>query len=202
MIDLRGFSNFMIDLAEGRKELYELRDMIVDYYVRLMAKAMELGIDMMAFGDDLGHQDALPMSPKIWREFLKPAYTKIYTPFREKGIEVYMHTDGYIVDVIGDLIEAGVTILNPQDLVNGLDNLRKATYGKICIALDIDRQSISVFGSGRQLDEHILACIKTLGSPTGRLTMKYAVYLGTPKENVEVIALAMEKYHDYWLNRE
>ena len=48
MTDLREFSNFMMDLAEQRKQLSELRDMIVDYYGRLVAKCLELGINEMS----------------------------------------------------------------------------------------------------------------------------------------------------------
>ena len=117
---------------------------------------------------------------------------------RDRGVPVHLHTDGYIVDIIPDLIEIGVTDLNPQDLVNGLDNLERLAKGKVHISLDIDRQRITVFGTPEQIDVHIKTCIETLGSPTGGLSLVWGVYPGTPIENIEATVRAMEKYHDLW----
>ncbi len=196
---LRGFENFMIDLAEGRDHLCELRDMITDYWLDVVGRWIDLGVDYIDFGDDLGHQRALPISPATWRSFFKPAYAKLFALCRQAGVAVYLHTDGYIVDIIGDLIDCGVTILNPQDLVNALDNLRRLAWGKVCIDLDIDRQSVTVFGSPDQIDRHIRTCIETLGSPCGRLMLLYGAYPGTPRQNIAQVIASMEKYHRMWV---
>ncbi|NIA06459.1 MAG: hypothetical protein GWP14_02285 [Actinobacteria bacterium] len=122
---LRGFENFMLDLAEDRKELYELRDVVVDFWLAVIQCWLEMGIDVLNSGDDLGHQNSLPISPDLWRKFLKPAFARVCQPCRQAGVEVYFHSDGWILDIIPDLLEIGVTILNPQDMVNGLDNLKQ-----------------------------------------------------------------------------
>ncbi|HID12062.1 MAG TPA: hypothetical protein EYP17_12325 [Candidatus Latescibacteria bacterium] len=44
-------------------------------------------------------------------------------------------------------------IPNPQDLVNGLDNLKELAWGKVCIDLDIDRQKITTFGTPEEVEE-------------------------------------------------
>jgi len=198
---LRGFANFMIDVAERRKELKELISIITEYWCKVVEKWIDLGVDVIYFGDDLGHQDALPISPSSWRELIKPSYKKIFSLCRESNIEVYLHTDGYIVDIIPDLIEAGVTILNPQDLVNGLGNLKRLAQGKVCISLDIDRQKITAFGRPEEIETHIFTCIKTLGSPRGGLMLVYGAYPGTPKENISAVIMAMEKYYNWWIGR-
>ncbi len=199
---LRGFTNFMIDVAERRKELKELIDIITEYWCKVVEKWIKLGVDVIYFGDDLGHQDTLPISPLAWRELIKPSYKKIFSICRANNVEVYFHTDGYIVDIITDLIETGVTILNPQDLVNGLDNLKRLAYGKVCIDLDIDRQKITPFGKPEDIEAHIFHCIKTLGSPYGGLMLIYGAYPGTPKENISAVIKAMEKYYSWWEGRQ
>lgn len=113
---------------------------------------------------------------------------------REAGVHVYFHTDGYIVDIIPDLIEIGVTILNLQDLCNGLENIKREAKGKICIDLDIDRQSIIPFGTPKEIYSHIKNCIDTLSSPQGGLMLVCGIYPGTPLKNIEVLCEAMYKY--------
>lgn len=198
MTYLRGFENFMIDLATGQAELFDLRDRIVRFWVEMVDRYAALGAEKIYFGDDLGHQTSLPMSPQMWRGFLKPAFKTIFDRCHEHDIAVYMHTDGYIVELLDDLVEIGVDILNPQDLVNGLDNLSRLAKGRVAIDLDIDRQSVTVFGKPDQIDRHVRACIETLGSPGGQLSLIYGAYPGTPKENVAAVARAMQAYRTLW----
>ncbi len=196
---LRGFENFMLDVGYDDPRLYELRDTVTDYWARVTEAALDAGARRIVGGDDLGLQDRLPLSPEAWRRLLKPGFRRIIGLARERGAEFYLHTDGYIVDIIPDLIECGVTTLNPQDLVNGLDTLARLAKGKVNISLDIDRQSVTVFGTPAEIDAHIRRCIETLGSPEGGLDLIWGVYPGTPIASIEAAVLAMEKYHDLWV---
>lgn len=195
---LRGFNNFMIDVAEDNPMIYKLRDIVVDYWYEYVKTRVENGTNHVRGGDDLGLQKSLPISPDAWRRLIKPGFMKIFEPAREKGLEIYLHTDGYILDIIPDIIDTGVTTLNPQDLVNGLDNLRKIAKGRVNINLDIDRQKITVFGTPSEIDTHIRECIETLGSAEGGLSLQYGVYEGTPIENITAVVEAIEKYRDMW----
>ena len=199
---LRGFQNFMLDVAEEDRRLYELRDRVTDYWYRIAEAALDCGAVSVGGGDDLGLQDRLPISPAAWRKLIKPGFGRIFGLARERGASVRLHTDGYIVDIIPDLIEVGVTDLNPQDLVNGLDTIATLAKGKVHISLDIDRQRITAFGTPDEVDRHIRNCIETLGSPDGGLSLAWGVNPGTPIENIEAAVRAIEKYRDMWAGAE
>ena len=159
---------------------------------------LDKGATHLSAGDDLGLQDRLPISPSNWRELIKPSYRKIFMLARDKGATVRLHSDGCIVNIIPDLIKTGVTDLNPQDLVNGLDNLAELAKGKIHISLEVDEQKITAFGTPEQIDRHILNCIQKLGSPEGGLSLHYTAYPGTSISGVESVVRAMRKYFDNW----
>jgi len=195
---LRGYENLMLDIAEERSELDELVGIVEGYWFEVIRRWVELGVDVIGFGDDLGLQNALPISPAAWRRYIKPSYQKIFSYCRSNGVHVSLHSDGYIVDIISDLIECGVSILNPQDLVNGIDNLAQLAKGKVFLHLDIDRQRINVFGKPMEIEAHVLNCIRTLGSPKGGLSLIWYVFPPTPLENIEAGARAMDKYATYW----
>jgi len=198
---LRGFENLMMDIAEERPELQELINIVENYWFEVVRRWVECGVTAIGFGDDLGLQHALPISPADWRKYIKPSYKRILSYCRAHGVHTSLHSDGYIVDIIQDLIESGVSNLNPQDLVNGLDNIHRLAKGKVYINLDIDRQNITVFGTPEEVDAHILNCIKKLGSPKGGLSLVWGVYPHTPLENIESTARAMDKYATYWTYR-
>lgn len=196
---LRGFENFMFDIADNKKELYKLRDRIVEYWIQVVTRIIECGVDKIVFADDLGLQKSLPVKPAKWREFLKPAFGKIFKLCKENNVIVYLHTDGYVVDIIPDLIEAGVDILNVQDFVNGLDAIAHSAKGKVCIDLDIDRTKLTTFGKPEEIETHIYNCIKTLGSREGGLTAVYGAYPPTPPENITQVAVSLNKYCEMWI---
>lgn len=196
---LRGFENAMIDFAEGNKNLSKLIEIIENYWLAVIKKWIELEVDMIGFGDDLGFQNSLPINPETWRRYIKPSYKKFFTLCKENNVHVSLHTDGWIVSIMEDLIECGVSVLNPQDMVNGLENIERLLKNKICIDLDIDRQHITYSGTPEEIDRHIFNCVKKLGSKKGGLLLKFGAYPETPVENIGAVIDAFERYHDYWV---
>ena len=102
---LRGFPDFMLDVAENPPELEQLVEVVEDYWYDVVRRWIEAGADTISFGDDLGLQHALPISPEAWRRTIKPSYQRIFSYCRSHGVRVALHSDGYIVDIIPDLIE-------------------------------------------------------------------------------------------------
>jgi len=199
---LRGFEELMVDFAEQPPQLQALIDKVLAYNVRqmrnLLAQQTEAG-RILGFGDDLGMQHALPISPAAWRKYLKGCYAKLYGMVRQAGHYVYMHSDGHFFEVIPDLIDCGVNVINPQFRANGLGNLAAVCKGKICVDLDLDRQMMP-FCSPADLDAHVLEAVEALGSPAGGLWIKGEVGPDVPLENIEALCDALETHRAHFGN--
>ena len=91
-------------------------------------------INIVQFGDDLGSQDSLLVSRGTYREMIFPYHSKLFHYVQEHfpNLKVFLHSCGAIEPLIGDLIEAGVQILNPvQITATGMDPVQlKEKYGK------------------------------------------------------------------------
>lgn len=190
---LRGYEEMMIDFAEEPPELQMLIDLVLHYSLGEVQRMLQSPPGMLYFGDDLGLQDALPINPTKWRQYLKPCYMSIFGLCRDVGTRIYMHTDGHIVPIIADLIECGVDILNPQIGANGLQNLARECKGKICVDLDLDRQKFP-FLTPDQIDAHVEEAVEVLGAPEGGLMLKAEIGPDVPLENVAAILDALEKH--------
>jgi hypothetical protein len=202
LADLRGFEEIMMDFAEEPPELQLLIDKVLRYNVRQVKRTMQ-GLEkpgrVVFFGDDLGMQRRLAISPEKWRHYLKPCFSKIYAPVRSAGHHVYMHTDGHVLEIIPDLIECGVSVLNPQVGANGIENLADACKGKVCVDLDLNRQMFP-FWTPEDIDVHVREAVEALGSPEGGLWLRAEIGDDVPLENVEAICCALEKYSTYYPN--
>ena len=209
LADLRGFEELMLDFAEEPPELQMLIDTVLEYNLRQVRLRLQAegpatgdsgengGSRILYFGDDLGMQDALPMSPAKWRQYLKPCFERIYRPVKEAGHYVYMHTDGHIAEIIGDLKDCGVDVVNPQIGANGFDALEAVAKGKICVDLDLDRQ-LMPFWTPADIDAHVREAVERLGSKEGGLWLKAEIGDDVPLANAEAVFAALEKYRHHY----
>ena len=195
---LRGFENLMVDIASREGRLQRLISMVLDHNLLLIERWIEAGVEMMTFGDDLGTQKGLPMSPRHFREHLQPCYARMFETCREEGVLVYLHTDGHILEVIEDLIACGVTILNPQVRPNTLEGLARTAKRRVCIHLDLDRQ-LFPFAAPVQLREHIGEAIELLREERGGLMLHAECEPDVPLRNIEAICNALEEWCGPWM---
>lgn len=196
--DIRGYENFIYDLAEEDPRALRLIAMVEEFNYRYVQKWMALSPDIFGYAEDLGMQVGPMLSPNQFRTYIKPVYRRLMQPARDRGCIVAMHSDGDIRTLADDLVDAGVQMLNLQDLVNGIDWIAARYAGKICIDLDIDRQKVTPFGSPAQIDALIREEVEKLGSREGGLTMIYGLYPGVPLANVKALMDAMERYAAYY----
>jgi hypothetical protein len=188
---LRGFENLMIDIATDEPRLWELIEKVEQYNAAVIARYVELGAEYMSFGDDLGLQRSLPISPAAWRKYVKPSYDRMFRPCREGDIPIYLHTDGHVLEIIGDLIETGVRILNPQIRANGLEGLAREAKGKVAINLDLDRQ-LFPFATPSQIADHVAEAYEALYLLEGGLMLYAECEPDVPLANIDALCTAME----------
>jgi hypothetical protein len=89
-----------------------------------------------------GSQQGLLLHPDIFRKIFKPMYREYVEIARSHGKHVFMHSDGYILDIIPDLIEVGIDALNAQVFCMGLKELGDRFRGRITFWGEIDRQRL------------------------------------------------------------
>jgi len=141
---LHGFQNTLLDLHLERERVEMLANRIVEFdlgIIRNIAQRFPGLIHGLIFSDDWGTQQALMISPELWREFFKPRYARIFKAIHEAGWHVWMHSDGKINAILDDLIEIGVDViqlLQPQ--VVGIEEIGRQCRGRLCLEGQCDIQ--------------------------------------------------------------
>jgi uroporphyrinogen decarboxylase len=110
---LRGIEGFLMDMVEAPEFVDELLDRICEFNLEMIDQACEHDFDCVRFGDDWGAQSGMIMGPHLWRRFIKPRFGRMIERALSYGKHTFLHSDGDILEVIPDLIEIGLTILNP-----------------------------------------------------------------------------------------
>lgn len=168
-----GYQNFLTLLAVDRELAEYYMDRLADNWIEQLKKwlpAVKDYVHVVQVGDDLGMQTGPQLSPKMYRELIKPYHTRIYQYIKENSdLRVFLHSCGSIYQFIPDLIEAGVEIINPvqyraadMDPVRlkrefgkhltfwggGCDTQNVLTHGTVEDVVEEAKRMISVFGPG------------------------------------------------------
>ena len=185
---LRGTEQLFIDLAEGGPEVYRLRDMLHEYFMRQAEMWVKTDVDGLHIADDWGSQTALLISPAKWREFYKPCYAEYCALARGHGKYVIMHSDGHTESILGDLIEIGVNAINTQIFCMDIEALAEKYHHKICFWGEIDRQNILPLASADKCREAVRRVAKAFFK-YGRTGIVGQAFWGKdiPEENLNAV---------------
>ncbi|MCL7452890.1 MAG: hypothetical protein M8467_07550 [Anaerolineae bacterium] len=192
---LRGFETFLIDMADDPGFAAELLDRITEIQLVLIQRFLALGVDGGYFGDDYGAQRNLLFSPRMWRALIKPRLARLFAPFREAGLPVILHSDGQIAAILPDLVEIGVTAINPvQPEVLDLAWLRRTFGDRLACYGGISTQTVLTQGPPQEVERAVANCVAAL-APAGTgllLGPSHRLMTDVPPENVEALLAAME----------
>jgi len=98
---LRGYEKTLMDLALNPDFIETLFDIPFNYHLTAARKLVEMGVDMIWIGDDVGAQDRMLISPVTWRRFFKPRMATFISTLKSINPEVKIayHSDGNIYPI-------------------------------------------------------------------------------------------------------
>lgn len=152
---IRTMEKALMDLAEKPPELFVLLDRIHQHYLKEVESWAQTEVDAISLMDDWGTQQGLITSPDVFRRIFLPMYKEYAEVARHYGKYLFMHSDGYIMDIIPDLIAAGINALNAQIFCMGVKELGNRFKGKLTFWGEIDRQHLLPHGSPQDIREAV-----------------------------------------------
>ena len=124
MAALMGFENMLLSFAEEPEASGALLSAITDYKLRFIERvATYYKPDMITNYDDIASERAPFISPRTYRELIKPCHARMYKAIEELGVIPVQHTCGKADPYIEDYIEIGVkcwTSVQPTNDIEGI----------------------------------------------------------------------------------
>ena len=197
---IRGFEDSLEDLYLQPEKLMELTDRVMSFESAMIRRFGECRADAVSFFDDWGSQNALLISPALWRQYFKPRYKKQFDLVHELGMLVYFHSCGYIKVIIPDLIEIGVDILNlNQPDIFGVKELGREFGGRVCFNCPVDHQTLAVSGTHEQVDDYIRRMKESFGQNGGGFIghIEYYASIGMTDTQYDYIENSLHRQRKY-----
>jgi hypothetical protein len=171
---VRGLENVWADIHEAPEALGRLIDLLVDMNLYAIERFAKAGADGYIFCDDWGLQDRLMIAPGSWRSIWKPRYARIYRAAHDAGLLTFLHSCGFIVEILDDLIDAGLDVIQMDQQENmGLDLLGARFGGRITFWCPVDIQNTMARGRPDEIRAYCRRMAGTLGRPLGGFIAKW-----------------------------
>lgn len=188
MQSLRPFDDVLIDIAQDAPGIHRLADRLMEYYTVVVENALAVGVDAVSVGDDFGTQQAMMISPKVWRRFFFPRYQALFEPVKRAGKRIFFHSCGQIAPILEGLREAGADTIWPQlPLYEHRELARRCRSLGLAVQLHPDRGDLLQRATPAEVRAYILRLLEDFETLSGGSWLYLEVDPGFPWENVRAM---------------
>jgi uroporphyrinogen decarboxylase len=187
---LRGIDNVLTDMVIDPELACEMFKRSADFSIQLAEKACKrYPLDWLWTGDDVAGQDALMMSPVMWREQIKPQLQRVFDVSKSAGLWHAHHCCGALRPIIPDLIEMGLDVLNPiQCNCAGMDplDLKKEFGQHLAFMGGLDTNDVLPHGSVSDVRRSTARLLRGMAAGGGGyiLAASHTIPPETPDQNI------------------
>jgi uroporphyrinogen decarboxylase len=165
MREIRGMQYFLLDVLLHEEEVERLASMLKDLAKRCIGLYAAAGMDAVMFWEDWGTQQAMLISPTCWRKIFKPAYRELASFAHQNGMDIIMHSCGYIFEIIGDIIESGIDVLQlDQPSLMGMERLSREFGGRVTFYSPVDTQAFLPSGDRDIIENEARRMLELFGN--------------------------------------
>jgi uroporphyrinogen decarboxylase len=163
-----GIENFSYLVADCEAVMAERLEYFTDFACRwVMGLPADDPMLMLFVGEDMAFKTGPLINPKWTRRFYFPQLKKFCDAVHAKGKKVLFHSDGNLNAVMDDIVAAGVDVLNPIEVLAGMNiaDLHRR-YPRLIFAGGIDVSQLLPFGTPQQVRD---ATIKAIEDAEGHI---------------------------------
>ncbi len=171
---MRRIDNFLMDVMAEPDKAEKLLMMVEEQLHHGIRGLAEAGADCIMFPEDWGTQEQLFVRPEVWRRLFKGGFERLCRTARENGLFVFMHSCGYVYEVMEDLLEAGIDVFQfDQPRLYGIGKLAEEFGGRVAFWCPVDIQKTLQSRDPEAIEADARRMIEQLGSEGGGFIAGY-----------------------------
>ena len=144
---MMGFEDALENYLLEPDDMADLLSAYTDWKIKAAGLCIDhLKPDVMVNFDDWGSKTQMFLPPRVWREILKPLYSRFFGYIKSRGVFVMNHCDCYAQDVCEDMVDVGIDIWQGVTPENDIPATIRRTQGRLLIFGGTDMPSIDYPG--------------------------------------------------------
>ncbi|MBN2558292.1 MAG: hypothetical protein JXB33_06025 [Clostridia bacterium] len=174
---MRKLENFLMDIIIEKENVWILNEKVVNMLLGVIDNYGKVGADCIFFCEDWGLQDRLMISPELWREMFKPSFKVLCDRAKEHNMKVFMHSCGYIYEILEDLIEVGIEVFQfDQPSLMGMERVAAIFDKRATLFAETDIQKVLPTGDRMLIEETTERMVRLFHKNGGFIARDYGDY--------------------------
>ena len=190
-----GTETFSMALYDDRSLVEAVLERYSNWAAQVGRRASDMGFDFLWTADDLAFKTGPIMSPKMFREIILPYMRKVADAI---SIPWVFHSDGDLTELLPDLLDLGISALNPIE-PGAMDIVEvKRNWGhRICLLGNVDVHLLAT-GTPDKVAQEVRRLLREVG-PGGGYILSSGNSLASycKPENVRVMIDTLQRYGAY-----
>jgi uroporphyrinogen decarboxylase len=156
--EMVGMEDYFVYCMTNTDEIIAPGEKIMEYEIAKAKLFIDKKADAILIADDMAFNSGTFFQPELLRRIAFPFYRQAIKEIKKyKDVPVFLHTDGNIMKVMDDIVEAGFDGLQSLQPSAGMDIARiKKDYGdKLCLMGNIDLDYIMTFASPAEVEDTV-----------------------------------------------
>jgi len=178
--DLRGVTNFLMDLVDDGAFAALLMDRCLEVGVAFALAQIAAGADTIGIGDAVASQ----LSPATYGSLVQPREMALVRAIHDAGASVRLHICGNITHLLPGIAGLGVDILDIDHMVDPVRARRAA--GQVVLCGNINPVEGVLRGTPASIRAHVRATYRAAGNPF-MVGAGCEIPSGTPVENLKAL---------------
>jgi len=195
---IRGYEQFLMDVVERPAWADCLLERIARQNMIAAVAFARAGVDWISCGDDVANQNALMFAPSTWRKMFHAKWKRIWAEIKEinPSCQIWYHSDGNISTIVGELVDAGLDMLNPvQPECIDTDALHKRFGKRLTFDGCIGTQSTMPWGTPDDVRARVKYVIEAYGRNGGLIVSPtHVLEPEVPIANIEAMVQACKDF--------
>lgn len=179
--DLRGVSQFLLDLMDDPSWCGALMDLCVDVAIDFARAQVDAGAHTIGIGDAIASQ----VTPGLYEEWILPRERRLVAAIRDMGVHVRLHICGNITHLLDGIAELRVDVLDVDHMVD-LGLVRRKVGPRVALAGNMDPVACVLRGTPFSIRDRLRRDYEAVGSPF-LINAGCEIPPGTPYENLHAL---------------
>ena len=192
-VGLRGIEDLVFDTVDDPEFVHSLMRFTTEISKQRGEALAGTGVRMV-IGDPSCSCSLI--SPKIYRDFVKPYHKELADLFNSLGASIALHICGYTDPIMEDLVELDIETIE-IDAESSLERIVQISQGRVVIRGNFSNE-LFIYGNKDEVEEAVKRCIDIAAKGSGYILSPGCVVPHNIKlENLKFFIEAAHKYGRY-----
>lgn len=203
-----GMMDFCIAILDNPAFVSRAVRLNTDFNLEFCTRMAEGGCDVFWITEDLGSNNQPLINPKQYRELFLPHLREVVQHIQSLGKVVVLHSDGYIMPYLPDLVGTGINGLNPiqRSAKMKIQEVKQLYGDRICLVGNVDNYNVMELGTPADVEASAKECIRAAARGGGHiLGSDHTLHEGASLENARALIESARKWGQYpltWIDQE